>query len=90
MDLDALLHWQSEHGLNGIHVVTVGESGFHLAHTDTERIEHRNTSECPVHRWLTEHDKAPAPVGLYMVVPHVVDAHSEPYPVAEYDLEPIR
>jgi hypothetical protein len=71
-----------------VHVVACDERGFHLAHTTDERERGENTPECAVHQWLAELDRPPARPGVYVVLPHEVDAYSEPYPVRQFDLYP--
>lgn len=58
--------YQDTHGLRDEHVVYIGETGFHLAHTDTERAS-ISLEDCPVHHSFMALDEAPAEPGLYRV-----------------------
>jgi Family of unknown function (DUF6085) len=92
MTLEELLDLQRAWSLTNVHIVDVGEKNFRLAHTDLERMGGGGLDQCRVHDWLVERAGPPAPIGLYIVTPHVADQYSESFPYEPFDLhrlEPI-
>jgi hypothetical protein len=49
-----VINLQRELGLSDVHVAHISISGFHLAHTDAERLSEMNLSECDLHRHLCD------------------------------------
>ena len=86
--IDDLKALQRRLNLLDVHVVWIGADKFVIAHTDEERAS-IDLADCELHRWLTDEPRAPVRVGYYVVTPHVVDAYSEPYPVARFDFTPL-
>lgn len=84
-DLKAL---QRRLNLLDVHVCWLGPTGSVIAHTDEERAT-IELEDCELHQWLCDQSEAPEQVGYYVVVPHEVDAYSEPYPVARFDFLPL-
>lgn len=89
VSIDTLKMAQSDLGLCDYHLVHLGEQGFTIAHTDEERSEARGggtpLDECDLHGWLNGLDGPPEDPGVYVALPHEVDAYSESYPVPRWD-----
>lgn len=81
---------QREQGITD-HVVWLGPYSFVIAHTDAERSSHGDLEACGLHIWLLDGppDGVEIP-GYYVVVPHELDAHSEPYRADPWDFHPLR
>lgn len=84
-DLKAL---QARLDLRDVHVCWLGEAGFVIAHTDEERAS-IPLETCELHRWLTDLDLAPMPVGYYQAFRHDADADSESYGAYPWDFIPL-
>lgn len=85
MTLDDVIAYQREHDLGDVHVVYFSATGFHCAHTESERVQARSggpaLEDCPLHVWMADNLGGPPPsgVGLYMAYRHEPDAYSESY-----------
>ena len=89
MTLDELVAIQQAHGLGEAHLAYIGHAGFLIAHTEYERDSGLDLRMCGLHQWLTQRGGPPAPVGVYIIVPHVADAYSEPLGAEPWDLHPL-
>lgn len=84
---------QARLDLRETHVIWLGEEGFTMAHTDTERAT-ISLEECDLHCWLVENglpDEV-SELGWYTAIPHQADAYSESFRggACPWDFEPIR
>lgn len=90
MTLEEVIAYQAAHDLGHVHVAWLGDTGFHLAHTATERAAGLNTEACDVHCWLAADEPDPDAIGhLVVITPRFTDAYSEDYMAAPYDIEPV-
>lgn len=89
VSIETLKMAQRELDLCDAHVVHLGREGFTIAHTDEERASETPLEDCDLHRWLTDADGPPTSIGVYVAVPHEVDAYSESYPVPRWDFLPL-
>lgn len=89
MSLEEVIAFQRERGLGNVHVVYIGHTGFHLAHTDYERALGLNNPGCRVHEWLSGLPEAPTELGLYTVIAHEPDGYSDSYRSIPWELVPV-
>lgn len=72
---------QSKFALQDVHVVSLGDNGCAIAHTNQERGRMATVplESCPLYRWLVDFDAPPHSDGVYVVIEHEPDLESEPY-----------
>lgn len=84
MTLKEVVAWQREHDMTDVHVVFLGRTGFHLAHTEPERDDlEMDLESCELHQWLASDDPTtldiPPQIGLYKVTKREHDPTSESF-----------
>lgn len=91
LTIDALKQLQKRCGLTDVHLASLDEEGFTIAHTDHERAT-INLEDCPIHEWLLgqDPDDPPAPPGLYEVIPYEPDTYSESLGYEPFELLPVK
>lgn len=67
MTLEDLIDLQAERDIKDIHLVYIGDDGFRIAHTDSERASETSLWECGLHEYLCGLDEALVEPGVYSV-----------------------
>lgn len=79
LSIDECKAIQSKFGLHDVHVVSIGDNGLAVAHTNKERAELADLTCCELYCWLLDLDEPPHPGGVYVVIEHEPDLYSESY-----------
>lgn len=69
LSIDNLKRIQAELDLYDKHIVSIGDDGFAIAHTDEERVNLESLERCCLHLWLYMQAGSPIDEGVYIIEP---------------------